>query len=82
MYYSAKPFSPIGEAVKTTRVFLLLLAVSFFFSTPGLAQSHPHPSFSQQHKESERYQKHLIKEHRKLEKKQAKAAKASRNRHH
>jgi hypothetical protein len=69
-----------GEPVKTTRVFLLLLAV--FFCLPGLAQSNAHPDYAHQHKDAEKYQKQLIKERRRQEKEQAKVAKANRDRHH
>ncbi len=67
--------------MKATRVCLLLLAAFLCLSPLGLAQSHPPPSFSQQHKDAEKYQKHLIKERRKQEKK-ARTAKPSRNHHH
>jgi hypothetical protein len=67
--------------MKATRTLLLLLTVWLCLSTPGPAQSHAHRSFSQQHKDAEKYQKHLMKERRKLEKKQNKAAKDNRNRH-
>lgn len=66
--------------MKTTRVFLLLLAV--FFCLPGLAQSNAHPDYAHQHKDAEKYQKQLIKERRRQEKEQAKVAKANRDRHH
>jgi hypothetical protein len=78
VYYSAKD-SLIGEPVKTTRVFLLLLAV--FFCLPGLAQSNAHPDYAHQHRDAEKYQKRLIKERRRQEKEQAKVAKANRDRH-
>ena len=67
-----KTFS--GEPVKTTRVFLLLLAV--LFCLPGLAQSNAHPDYAHQHKDAEKYQKHLMKERNKQAKERAKAAKA------
>ena len=65
--------------MKTTRVFLLLLAV--FLCLPGLAQSNARPDYAHQHKDAEKYQKRLMKERHKQEKAQAKAAKANLKRH-
>ena len=65
--------------MKTTRVFLLLLAV--FLCLPGFAQSNAHPDYAHQHKDAQKYQKRLLKERRRQEKEQAKAAKANLKHH-
>lgn len=65
--------------MKTTRVFLLLLAV--FLCLPGLAQSNAHPDYAHQHADAQKYQKRLMKERHKQEKAQAKVAKANLKRH-
>jgi hypothetical protein len=67
--------------VKTTRVYLLLLALFLCLSTPGFGQSNAKRDYYHQHKDAEKYQKRLMKERRKQEKAQVKAAQANRRRH-
>jgi hypothetical protein len=67
--------------VKTTRVCLLLLAAFLCLSTPEFAQSNAKRDYAHQHKDAEQYQKNLLKQRRKQEKEQAKAAQANRKRH-
>jgi hypothetical protein len=74
-------FSCIGGPVKTTRIWLLLLAVFLCLSIRGFAQSNAHPDYSHQHKDAEKYQKSIKKQRRKQAKEPAKAAKANRDRH-
>lgn len=69
--------------MKTTRICLFLLAASFLVSTAGLAQSKAPRDYNSAHKNAEKYQKHLAKEHRKQEKADAKRQKALvKQRHH
>jgi hypothetical protein len=67
--------------VKTTRIFITLLAVVLCLSTHGLAQSNAHADYNHQHKNAEKYQKSLAKQRRKQGRERAKAAKANRDRH-
>ena len=63
--------------MKTTRACLLLFAVFLCLPlTGGRAQSNAKPDYYHAHKNAEKYQKHLMKQRRKQEKAQAKAAKA------
>jgi hypothetical protein len=76
----------IGEPVKTTRVYLLLFALSLCLSSSGLAgQSNAPHDYSHQRKSAEKYQKHQIKEQQKQQKAKVKAqekeAKAYRKQH-
>jgi hypothetical protein len=70
-----------GETVKTTRFFLILLAVLVCAPSLGLAQSNAKPDYKHQHKSAEKYQKSLMKQQRKQQKADAKRAKAYRKQH-
>jgi hypothetical protein len=70
--------------VKSTRVYLLLLALFLCLSTSGFGQSNAKWDYNHQRKEAEKYQKHqkhLMKESRKQEKAAVKAAQDNRKRH-
>lgn len=72
----------IGEPVKTTRIYVLLLALFVCLCPSGVVgQSHGSQDAYHQRKNAEKYQKHIMKLRRKQEKKQAKAAKAYRKQH-
>jgi hypothetical protein len=59
----------------------LLLAAFLCLPALSLAQSNARPGYSQAHKNAEKYQKHLLKQRRKQQKAQAKAAKVYRQQH-
>jgi hypothetical protein len=67
--------------VKRTRIWLLLVPLFLCLSAPAVGQSNGKRDYNQQHKDGEKYQKHLMKERRKQEKAQAKMAHHNRKRH-
>ena len=67
--------------MKTTRVTFLLVALALSLSTCGLAQSNAASDYKTQHKAAEKYQKDLMKQRRKQQKEEAKAARAYRKQH-
>jgi hypothetical protein len=67
--------------VKTTRLYLILLAVLVCAPTLGHAQSNAKPDYKHQHKSAQKYQKSLAKQRHKQQKIDAKRAKAYRKQH-
>ncbi len=67
--------------MKTTRLCLLLLAVSLSVPALALAQSNAKPDYKHQHKAAENYQKRILKQERKQQKADAERAKAYRKKH-
>ena len=80
LYYSAKSFPGTVAFVKKT-VCYLLLGLSLWLPVHAFAQSNAHPDYKHQHKSAQKYQKTLLKQRRKQQKAEAKAARAYRKQH-